>query len=77
MKVVVIEGKEEDCEVEEEETDLEVERKSKLRMKNDIPQNKNPPSKIYVTPQKYPRIFIIVLLYVKCINRAKWGFSRN
>ena len=28
-----------------------------------------------VTPQKYPRIFIIILLYILGMNWAKLGFS--
>ena len=30
-----------------------------------------------VTPQKYPRIFIIILLYIPGINRTKLGFFRE
>ena len=30
-----------------------------------------------VTPQKYPRIFIIILLYILGMNWAKLGFFRE
>ena len=30
--------------------------------------------KVFVTPQKYPRIFIIILLYILSMNLAKLGF---
>ena len=31
-------------------------------------------ARLTVTPQKYPRIFIIILLYISSINRTKLGF---
>ena len=30
-----------------------------------------------VTPQKYPRIFIIILLYIQGVNRVKLGSFRE
>ena len=33
--------------------------------------------KVSVTPQKYPRIFIIILLYILGMNWAKLGFFRE
>ena len=32
---------------------------------------------LLVTPQKYPRIFIIILLYILGMNWAKLGFFRE